>query len=206
MEQQPPKASGVSRPTGNRKMLSLVGVVLAAVVIGAGAGAYYYVSHGDQSGFHVANASLAEVEHASGSNMKRANSSYVPPKNYSTTDWLVTEYVNTFNGSDNPSGAVLLVSLGFVSQSEAYSFYSSVYSTESSYFRSLNSTLVNGTYGGFSYFTATLDHNATYFSSVLYEYIAVGHAGRFVFLIIDEDLELSNSDVLLHDQINAMAS
>ncbi len=206
MEQQPPKASAVYNITRNKKMLTLVGVVVAVVVIAAGVGASYYVSHWYQSGFHVANASLSEVERASGSNMTILNSTFTPARNYSTTHSLVTEYVNAFNGSGNFSGAAILVSLEFSSKSETSSFYNSVYSKESSSFRSLNFTLVNGSNGGFSYFTASYNHNASYFSSAFYEYIVVGQAGRSLFLIIDEDVLLSNSDVLLHDQINAMTS
>ena len=99
----------------------------------------------------------------------------------------------------------MLGSIEFSTQAEATSYYNAIYSNESASLAALNVTVHNGTYGGFSYFNATFQGGSTFPGINLYEYIAVGHAGRFLFVIVDVNVPMTNPKLILDDQINAMS-
>ena len=194
-----------SRDPAKKKLLAVSIVIVAAVLIASAAGAFYFESVRNHSAYHVATATQSDVNQASGSNMTKTSSTYSPGGNYTITSSSVAEYAKFVNGSSNPNGTILLGSIEFSTQAEATSYYNAIYSNESASLAALNVTVHNGTYGGFSYFNATFQGGSTFPGINLYEYIAVGHAGRFLFVIVDVNVPMTNPKLILDGQINAMS-
>ncbi len=194
-----------SRDPAKKELLTVSIVIVAMVLIASAAGAFYFESVRNHSAYHVATATQSDVNRASGSNMTKTSSTYSPGGNYTITSSSVAEYAKFVNGSSNPKGTIMLGSIEFSTQAEATSYYNAIYSNESASLAALNVTVHNGTYGGFSYFNATFQGGSTFPGINLYEYIAVGHVGRFLFVIVDVNVPMTNPKLILDDQINAMS-
>ncbi len=90
------------------------------------------------------------------------------------------------------SDIVTISVLQFSSTTGATNFYNNEFNTTKI------ATPTNGSYKAFDYFYVSAS------LSSYYEALAVGHAGQFVFAILDVNIPISSLNTLVQDQINAM--
>lgn len=190
----------IPQPTSKRqsKLVIMISVVVAVVIIGAAFGTYYVVSHNNNTRYHVGNASVAQVDNLAGKNLSKH---YDNNSNSSEVAMHMILLNETTNGVS--SASILILSEEFQTTSQATNNYNGIYDLSLKSNSTHNITEKNGTYGGFNYFT--IGYSEQFFGTTFYIFLAVGHADQFMFEIVDNFVPLTNSTILLHDEINAMS-
>lgn len=192
---QMPEQEPISLPTSPKPrmkksiLFTIIAVIVVVIVVVAVSIIIYKPSSSPSSSAstHLAFIPINKVENLTGTTLTQSTVSYSGTSTYAITKGEIT-YYNSSSG-----GHIMIMVAQFSNVSEASNFYKTEISTASK-----TTSLINSTFNGFNY-----AYKSVSFSD-LYEGLAIGHNGQFVFLILDINIPISNFNALIQYQITAM--
>jgi hypothetical protein len=200
--QMPPQQntpSSVSpKPRLKRSVLfTIIAVIVAVVVVVAVVIIIYPPSssssssstHSPTSSTHFAFVPVGTVENLTGTTLTQYTSSY---SNLNTINAIKSE-LTSYNSTSG--GHIMIVILQFANTTEC----SNTYNTELKTIASYNLTMTNSTFNGFNYVYIT-EWTGNYYVGE-----SLGYSGQYLFMILDENIQLISFNPLIQDQITAMS-
>ncbi len=211
MTQSEPGNNQPSAPApGSTKNKMLVVAVVVVVIVAAAVGFYYVYSHkGNGQGtnsptYHLGTVSPARVANMSGKNFTTHYNNRTSSNSSGNSSEVASNEV-LFNETAVSSipAYILIQSIEFDTTAQANSDYNRAYVTLAAKASPLNITIKNGTFKGFTYFTAV--YSETVLGITISVFLAVGQAAQYEFVMEDMNVALTNSTALVQAEVSAMS-
>jgi len=196
--QMPPQqnipSSAPPKPRPKSSILfTIIAVIVVIIVVVAVA---IIILPSSSSSTHFAFVPVNKVENLTGTTLTQYTFTY----SKASTNGVIKSEVAYYNSTSG--GHIMIGIIQFTNTTECSNFYNTELKTISSFnntFSSFNVTMANCIFNGFNY--------VYIYKSIISNYLgeSFGHSGQYFFMIVDENIPVSNFNALVQDQITAMS-
>jgi len=189
--QMPPQqnipSSAPPKPRLKRSILfTIIAVIVVVIVVVAVA---IVILPSFSSSTHFAFVPVNKAENLTGTTLTQ----YTFPYSKASTNGAIKGEITYYNSTSG--GHIMIGIIQFTNTTECSNFYNTELKTISSF----NVAMTNSTFNGFNYVYVS--------ESIISNYLgeSFGHSGQYLFMIVDENIPVSNFNALIQDQITAMS-
>jgi len=196
--QMPPQqnipSSTPPKPRLKRSILfTIIAVIVVVIVVVAVA---IVILPSFSSSTHFAFVPVNKAENLTGTTLTQ----YTFPYSKASTNGAIKGEITYYNSTSG--GHIMIGIIQFTNTTECSNFYNTELKTIPSFnntFSSFNVTMANCIFNGFNY--------VYIYKSIISNYLgeSFGHSGQYLFMIVDENIPVSNFNALIQDQITAMS-